>query len=178
MTIEILQLFWHLLPAGISNMTPPLLKKINLLNKPVDFGKKYRGRRILGDHKTWRGFLFGTLAAIIFIYLQRGLTNTLNLNTIISYNSSNLFLLGFLFGFGALFGDALKSFFKRQSDIPPGKPWIPFDQIDWVFGAILMSEVYVRLTAYQVITTLVLFGLLHPVVNFISYLMGIQKNKL
>ena len=31
------------------------------LNKPVDFGIEFRGKRLLGANKTFRGFLFGQL---------------------------------------------------------------------------------------------------------------------
>jgi CDP-2,3-bis-(O-geranylgeranyl)-sn-glycerol synthase len=47
--------------------------------------------------------------------------------------------LGFLLGLGAMAGDAAKSFFKRRLGIAPGHPWIPFDQIDFQIGALLLA---------------------------------------
>jgi CDP-diglyceride synthetase len=38
-------------------------------------------------------------------------------------------------------GDAVKSFFKRRLGITPGKSWFPFDQLDFVLGAILFVSI-------------------------------------
>jgi CDP-2,3-bis-(O-geranylgeranyl)-sn-glycerol synthase len=35
-------------------------------------------------------------------------------------------------------GDAVKSFLKRRAGIRPGRPWIPFDQIDFVVGELVL----------------------------------------
>jgi hypothetical protein len=45
---------------------------------------------------------------------------------------------GLRFGFGAVAGDAAKSFFKRRLAIAPGSPWIPFDQLDFAVGALVL----------------------------------------
>lgn len=42
-------------------------------------------------------------------------------------------------GFGALAGDAIESFFKRQSGIAAGNSWFPFDQTDYIVGGLAMS---------------------------------------
>ena len=47
-------------------VTSIFVKKINFLNYSVDFNKTWNGKRILGDHKTYRGFFFGTLGAFLF----------------------------------------------------------------------------------------------------------------
>ncbi len=112
----ILQTLWLFLPALLANLTPPLVKKIDILNYPVDFGAKFRGQRVFGDHKTIRGLVFGVLVAMIVAYLQMMLYSypAFQWLSIIDYPYYNVLLLGFLLGFGALFGDMVKSFFKRQ----------------------------------------------------------------
>ena len=49
-------------------------------------------------------------------------------------------IVGPLFAIGALGGDALKSFFKRQVGIRPGGTWFPFDQIDYIIGGAIASQ--------------------------------------
>ena len=102
----ILEALYLMLPAYFANMAPVFFKKVNFLNYPVDFGKKIKGKRILGSHKTFRGFFFGIILAIIVAYVQSLISAEVAL---VDY--SNWALIGFLLGFGALLGDSVKSFF-------------------------------------------------------------------
>ncbi|MCD4705442.1 CDP-archaeol synthase [bacterium] len=175
--LKLIQILWLFLPAALANMSPVIFKKIPFLDYPVDHHLKYKNKRILGNHKTWRGFFFGTLIAVLIVFLQSLLYPKTQSITLINYSEINIFLLGFLLGFGALFGDSLKSFFKRQINIAPGKPWIPFDQIDWIFGASILVSFYINLSIINIIIAIILLGSLHPLVNLISYASKIQKNK-
>ena len=65
----ILQSLFLFLPAAVANMMPVLVKDIRFLRGSVDFGLTIHGKRVFGDHKTWRGFFFGILGAIATIYL-------------------------------------------------------------------------------------------------------------
>lgn len=176
MIYEILTIIFFLIPAGIANMAPVLVKKINFLNYPIDFGKKISGDRIFGENKTYRGFFFGILLSIIAALIQKSVYPT-DLSVLVNYNEVNVFLLGFLLGFGALFGDLVKSFFKRRLKIKPGKSWVPFDQIDWVIGALLFASLYVSISLKLWIIGIVVFGILHPIVNYAGFLLKIKKNK-
>ncbi len=167
----ILQTFWLLLPAGVANMSPVLFKKINFLNYPVDLGMKFRKKPLFGKNKTYRGFFFGTLMSILTVYIE----SLFHLDNIIGYN--NIILLGLLLGFGALLGDVIESFFKRQLDIKPGKSLIPFDQIDWVLGSIILTGFVYFIPLNVIITSIILFGILHPLINLLGFLMKIKKNK-
>ena len=171
MLSEILTVFWLFLPAGFANMAPVLFKWIPFLNYSIDFGKKFGGKRIFGSHKTIRGFVVGVLAGILITYLQSFFDYGL-----IDFSKVNFLLLGFLMGFGALFGDAVKSFFKRQLDIKPGKSWIGFDQTDWILGAIVFVNFYVSLGWRVNLIALALFGVLHLLINVIGYLLRVNKN--
>src|SRR4051812_27852644 len=55
-------------------------------------------------------------------------------------------LLGAWIGLGALSGDLVKSFAKRRRGILPGQAWIPFDQIDWLLGALAFAAPVLRLS--------------------------------
>ena len=174
---SILQSFYLLLPAAFGNMAPVLFKWIPFLNIPVDLNNTFRGKPIFGKNKTYRGFLFGTLTAIFIVYLQQIFYTQTQALTVVDYSQINILLLGFLMGFGALLGDLIESFFKRQVGIGSGKPWFPFDQIDWVLGSLLISSLYISHSREIIIVSIILFGLLHPLVNLVGYYLGIKSNK-
>jgi len=111
---QIIKLVYLMLPAYIANLLPDLCKNlIKELNFPLDFNKKFRGKPIFGSHKTFKGFVIGILGSIIVAYFQFRFSLFSQSYNIINYDS--WFLIGFLQGFGALFGDAIKSFFKRRN---------------------------------------------------------------
>ncbi|MDD5192995.1 MAG: CDP-archaeol synthase [Candidatus Nanoarchaeia archaeon] len=174
--IELIKIFWFFLPAGIANMSPVLFKFIKFLNYPVDLNKKIKGKSIFGKNKTYRGLFFGILLSIIFVYIQSFVFPFTNRISLINYPEENLIWLGFLLGFGALFGDLIKSFFKRQLNISPGKSWIPFDQIDWIVGAVIFVQVYVHISLIQSIIAIVFFAILHPIINILGYLLRLKNN--
>lgn len=126
-------------------MSPVLIGcRFSALAIPMDRGRTIWGKRILGDHKTWRGLLAGIIAGTLVFELQRflydaGVAQDLAL---IDYSAHPL-LPGLLMGLGAGMGDAVKSFFKRRIDIEPGESWPVFDQLDFFLGAyVFVSLVY------------------------------------
>ena len=90
---------------------------------------------------------------------------------------SNWLLLGLLMGFGAIIGDSFKSFFKRRLGYEPGQRFIPFDQTDFVIGALIFTYFIVKPNLEFVITALILSFVLHIIVNHISFYTGIRKEK-
>ncbi|USN45620.1 MAG: CDP-archaeol synthase [Candidatus Woesearchaeota archaeon] len=176
-TTTLLGLFWLFLPAGFANMAPVIFKGVDLLNKPIDFGKTFRGKRIFGAHKTFRGFFFGILLAIVILYWQTLLAQKTAWFALLDYSSISVLGVGFLLGFGALGGDALKSFFKRQCNIKPGARFIPFDEIDWVVGTLVCLSFIVSFSWLQIILSLVMFSFLHILTNFVSFTLGLRKTQ-
>ena len=173
----IIQTFWFLLPAGIANMSPVLFKKVPFLNFSVDLGAKLGGRPLFGSHKTYRGFFFGTLMAVLTVWLQKFFYPQLINISLIDYSVINVFLLGFLLGFGALLGDLVKSFFKRRLNIRSGQPWIIFDQLDWIIGSLMLAGFYVSISWESALVSVIIFGLLHPLVNLLGYFLHFKENK-
>lgn len=169
--------FWFFLPAGIANMMPVLVTWSPLLDTPVDFGKHLYGQPIFGPNKTYRGFVIGIFFAIATIYVQQKLYPWPHGKTLVNYETVNVWWLGFLLGFGALGGDLVKSFIKRRFKIPSGWVWAPFDQVDWIIGAALLSQLVLSLQFKYLITAIIIFGLLHPIVNLIGYGIGVKVNK-
>ncbi len=171
---------WFFAPAGFANASPIFASRIPILKKwstPIDFSKQYRGKRILGDNKTWRGLVFGILIAVITLWLQKIIFSHSDwlpeIITYIDYTNVSLWL-GVLLGAGALLGDAIESFFKRQLDIPSGEAWLIFDQIDYIIGGVLLSSLIIKLPlSYGIVIFVVWFGL-HLISSYIGYLLGLK----
>lgn len=141
---------------------------------------KWRGRRVFGDHKTFRGFAFGIGAAMIVAGVQKYLFLDFAFFrdfSMIDYGVHSAAVLGLLMGFGALFGDAVKSFFKRRSGIRPGRPWIPFDQLDFVVGSLLLLALVFIPPWQSVVFLMVAVPVLHILTNHVGYYLGINKSK-
>jgi len=171
---------WFFLPAGIANMTPVLVKKINFLNFPVDLGKIYRGKPLFGKNKTYRGFFFGTLGAIITVLIQKFLYSNYEFfqeTAVIPLDQYSPWLVGFLMGFGALFGDLAESFVKRRVNVAPGERFFPWDQLDFVFGFLILISI-IHIPEWSVIICLiVLLPLFHIGVNYLGYYLKIKDSK-
>lgn len=163
--------FWFFLPAGIANMTPVFVSRIVGLRRwktPLDFGASYKDERILGDSKTWRGLLLGTLAA--------GLVGLVQFKVIVPAEASwfTAFSTSALMGLGALVGDAIESFFKRRRGIKPGQTWFPYDQIDYIIGGLVFVAPISHLSISLVATIMLLFFGLHIVVVYLGYIFGLR----
>lgn len=158
------------MPGYFANMSPIFFKKINFLNYPVDFNESLNGKRIFGENKTFRGIFFGIIIAIIISYIQK----IINLQgTIINYD--NFILIGFLLGFGALFGDLVKSFFKRRVNIAPGRPFIPFDQLDHIIFSLLFLSFFYKIEINIFIIAILTTFPLHMIVNYIGYKLKLRN---
>ena len=175
---------WFFLPAGIANVMPifaahlPIIKKFSY---PIDGYKTFRGKRIFGDHKTVRGFVVGVIFAILIVFTEQLIYNHfIEIRNLVRLNYSmiNPFVLGMLLALGALGGDAIKSFFKRQITIQPGKSWFPFDQLDYIIGGILLSVLYIRLSIMEYGVIIILWFLIHIISTSIGYLLKLKNSPL
>lgn len=177
LSLFVFKCFYFMLPAYFANMAPVIVKKINLFAFPVDFGKTFNNKPILGKNKTFRGLIFGIIFSIIIAFIQFLLYNEEFFRNISFLNYENWLLFGFLLGLGALTGDLVKSFFKRMLNINPGERFVPFDQTDFVFGALLFVVPVFRLTFSIFATSLLLSFVLHIAVNHIAFYLKIRNEK-
>lgn len=174
----VLQCVYVMLPAIIANMAPVLFRgHFKKLAIPIDLGKTYKGKRILGDNKTLRGYIVGILSSIAVIYIQRWLYDYPFFRNLsfVDYNSYNMLLLGFLVGFGVLFGDTVESFIKRRLNIAPGKPFAPWDQVDSVIGALIFVYPAYQFSPSQIVTIIALALLLSFALSYIGFWLGVRK---
>lgn len=181
---------WYLLPAALGNHNascgnrlplPAFLKRaLEKLALPIDGGGKWKGQEILGKNKTWRGLIVGIVTGILVAALQAILffnTSFFRVNTLIDYSEVNFILLGALMGAGALLGDLAESFIKRRLNKPSGKPWFPWDQLDWIIGSILLSALVYTPPFREALITIVLYVGIHLCSDRVVCALGIKKKE-
>lgn len=157
-------LFAYLVPLYISNSSPLLLHgKI-----PLDLNLKFNNKRLLGDGKsilgTLVGIIFGTIAGAIYFFISP-------INLIIP----NYLALAFLLALGGISGDIIESFFKRRVGIKRGESWIIFDQIDFVFGGLILS-LFLRIPEIEIIVFILILTLFaHPFSNWVAFKIRLKK---
>jgi len=173
---------WLMLPALVPNSAAVLFGG----GTPMDFGKSWRGKRILGDGKTWRGFFGGALSGVVIGLIMMLIVGLLDAGTAWGYGDwpASLGVL-FLLGFGSMIGDSVGSFIKRRLNIDRGKKAPLLDQYDFVAGAMILLLIlsnnwfldhYWRENGFfGLILVLVVVPVLHRGVNIIGYKMG-KKN--
>ncbi len=162
---RVVQLLYFMAPAYAANMAPPLVRYWSGWNPPIS-------RRWLGSHKTVVGFAIGILAAMAATFIQSR----------IAWDGALVargpwLTLGLRFGVGAMAGDTAKSFLKRRAGIAAGRPWIPWDQIDFVLGALALVWGAAALSWVDLATILVLSVIGHVLVNHLAYWLGIRDVK-
>lgn len=172
---------WFLLPIGFANIAPIIATKIfgKKFSFPLDFNLKLNNKRILGENKTLRGFFAGIFVGILTVFLQKYLFfNFPGIHKLlkIDYSLINPFILGSLCALGALGGDAIESFVKRQANIKPGKSWFPFDQMDYAIGGIIFTFLYIRLDFISYFFIFIFLFLFHPLFNIIGFILRLKKS--
>ncbi|MCW8807961.1 MAG: CDP-archaeol synthase [Rhodanobacter sp.] len=162
--LQLTSLLYFMAPAYLANMAPPFVRFWKGWNQPIH-------ARLLGSHKTVLGFALGVAVALLVTAAQAALALPVGR---IDYHWWPLAGLGF--GVGAMAGDALKSLFKRQRGIPPGKPWMPWDQLDFALGALLLMAVPAGLSAAEVLLILIVTFVGDVAVNRIAFRIGIKDS--
>lgn len=173
---------WLMLTAYIANPAAALLGG----GRPIDMGKNFSdNKRILGDGKTVRGFVLGSLCGAIVGLLQIWLAPSIA-PYLAGYVSGDLLLHAsymalFTMPVGALLGDIVKSFFKRRLGFERGAMMPLADQLDFVAGAwaltlLLDWQWFVsNFTMSIIVTVIIITPVLHVATNLIGFKIG-RKN--
>jgi CDP-2,3-bis-(O-geranylgeranyl)-sn-glycerol synthase len=173
---------WFFLPALVANMAPVLVSKthwLEQLHRPLDGGRTWRGRRLLGDHKTVRGLLVGVVFGFLVGLLQHvaARLQIAPLSPFFDYYPVLWpALLGAWLGLAALAGDAVKSLVKRQLNIAPGKAWRPWDQIDFILAALVFTCWFISYTLLHIVVAIIISGIISYGTSALGVALRLKKN--
>jgi len=149
---------------------------------PIDGGKKWGGKRILGDGKTWKGLFGGGISAgLVGLVIHFVSAGHLDIYPPLPEGLVVMFTLSF----GALLGDIGASFIKRRRGFTRGERSPIMDKYDFIIGAFLLMiivhpqwfyQVYIDGTAW-IGTLIIIIGVpfLHRAVNILGYKLGLKE---
>jgi hypothetical protein len=156
------------------------------LRRPIDRGRNFRGKRIFGANKTYRGVVVVALGTAIGFGLQ-----SLLLHRISSVRSIELFdyaffqsvTLGLTVGVAAMLSELPNSFIKRRFEIAPGsaaRGWMGvifyvYDQIDFLLGAWLVLAIVVPVTVERALLSAVLLLIAHQLMSSVGHALGMRR---
>lgn len=181
------QLLWLAVPVSLCGLVHLAVLKRDWLpalrRAPLDFGATWRGHRVFGANKTWRGavVMIGGCAAFAacFGWLD---ARVLQLPPAIPFAGQHPLAWGALLGLGYIVGELPNSFLKRQLDIAPGAAgvglsgrvfWV-IDQLDSLAGILLCVLPVWQPSLALVAVGVTLMLVLHPVSAWIMVLAGLK----
>jgi CDP-diglyceride synthetase len=153
------------------------------LKRPLDGGARFRGRRLFGDNKTWRGAIVITAGALVATLLLSNwdwwwarLPQDLRDAGALPY--------GLLLGLGVVVGELPNSFLKRQLDIAPGTQRRTaggvllsiYDQADFVLAVWLLLLPLWVMAPWQAAFVFAVVALVHLAINVIGYAIGARTS--
>ena len=163
----ILNAIWLMLPAYITNLSAGFFKG----KTPIDLGIHLGKDRLLGDGKTYGGFLKGTLCGVLCAIIQNPFFTTFGPFPLCSVTI-------FCLTAGAMLGDLLGSFIKRRLGLKRGAPLPIVDQLNFVVGAWLLLLLFARnwfiasFTSEIIVIVIVITPLMHLLTNYIGFKLG------
>ncbi len=185
--IEMLRVSYMLLPLLVGLAFHGFCMKFNWLTflaRPIDGGRTFRGRRLFGSNKTYRGVIAVGLGAAAGFGIQTILHQTTSVRSLalIDYYRLNWFFLGFAVGAAAMLSELPNSFIKRQLGIAPGTAgkgvagvlFYLLDQVDLLLGMWLVLALVVEVTLLRVLWSIVFLFFAHQVITIVGYALGMR----
>lgn len=151
------------------------------LTRPIDAGGTFRGRRLFGENKTYRGVVAVALGTGLGYALQSARGGFVGTPL---HATGTAVLCGLLMGAGAMLAELPNSFLKRQLGIAPGTQpsgargalFHVLDQVDLALGAWLVLAWFVPVTLATVLWSLVFLVLAHPLVSLAGFGLGMRTS--
>jgi CDP-2,3-bis-(O-geranylgeranyl)-sn-glycerol synthase len=172
---------WLFLPVlGAPALHAPVLRfdLLRGLKRPIDGGLSWRGRRLLGENKTWRGALVMTAGPLVatvalhrFPWYRRRLPADID-----------PVALGAILGVSTVVGELPNSFLKRRLGVAPGAQrnavLTVLDQADFVLTAALLLRPVYRMSFRDTAEVFALVAAAHVPINIIGRVLGVRTSAL
>ncbi len=179
---------WMVTPVLVAGLGQVVVLKTGLLPglaAPLDRGVYWRGKRLLGPRKTWRGVIIMTTLSALVARAQAGAARRSERLRAISpfdYDRINPWLLGVALGLGYCLAELPNSFVKRRLGIAPAGranrfAWLQYvvDQSDSVAGCLVALRFFYKPSWLE---TGLAFGtglMLHVGVDQLMHALGVKR---
>lgn len=179
---SVVDAIWFFLPAMLPNTSAAIFGG----GPALDFGAMWKGRRVLGDGKTWKGLAVGIASGVLLGYLEGVVALPAGAPLAHVYPLSLSILPALLaLSAGSMLGDIAGAFVKRRRGLERGASVPILDQYDFAAGALLL--VYLASPAAAVrflfggealaglaVVLLIIYPL-HRLINYIGYRKGLKS---
>ncbi len=175
---SVIDAVWFFLPAMLPNTSAAIFGG----GKPIDGGRIWKGNRLLGDGKTWRGLAVGIASGIVLGYFESIISIPFGSQLSAVYTPSfEILPVLFVLSAGSMLGDIAGAFWKRRKGMPRGEKVRLVDQYDFAAGAFLLAAAVAPAYVFRyLIDGYAIFGfafvllIIYPLHRFINYL-GYRK---
>ena len=179
---------WVYLPVlGAPLLHAPILRwdLLGSWKRPIDGGRSLRGRRLLGDNKTWRGaaaMTAGPLVATVALSRCGWWRSRLPAEV----REASPAALGALLGLSVWVGELPNSFAKRRLGIAPGTQrsspggvaLTVLDQGDFVLASALLLRPVWRMRLRDVAEAFATVAAVHLPISALGKLLGVRSSAL
>ena len=173
---------WVFLPAMLPNSAAVVFGG----GTKMDFGRSWRGKRIFGDGKSFRGFFGGAFSGIALGMILIGISHVFD--PVDHWGYGQLWQCAGIvcaLSFGAVLGDLSGAFIKRRLGMERGQKAPILDQYDFVAGALLVTALFFPGWVYEtyiegwnilalIFLILIMFGI-HRIANMVGFKAGLKK---
>jgi CDP-archaeol synthase len=164
-----------ILIAGLVHVAVITLDLAPRLALPIDGGRRWRGRPLLGSNKTWRGFVVMPAATAVTIAAQQALAKRsrhLAALAPLARRAPPAWIVGAICGVTYVVAELPNSFVKRRLGIAPGTSALHaraaqyvVDQLDSVAACAVAIRAFYRIDAVDAVASALLGAAFHVAVE-------------
>jgi CDP-2,3-bis-(O-geranylgeranyl)-sn-glycerol synthase len=173
--VDAIWVFLPVLGAALAHAPVLTLDLFPGLKRPLDGGARFRGRRLFGDNKTWRGafvMVTGVLVAALLLWRWDWWRSQLPGGI----RDAGPVVYGLLLGIGLVLGELPNSFLKRQLGVAPGTQrnalLTLYDQADFVLVVWVVLLPLWAMAPWQAAFVFAVVTAVHLVINVVGYAIG------